>query len=147
MRRAFYSSSLRRAEENQEKKDKEGTSGEGDDGGHVTDAETDERYEREGERPKSAPEGPRRKHDTAGPDLEAVEGDIPDSCRRVWIILGPLLARGLQKTAPLIGIKSAGRSETARKKRGLSCRDFLRFARRRFLFPPAEIRRLIRAVR
>ncbi|EGI69406.1 hypothetical protein G5I_01696 [Acromyrmex echinatior] len=32
-----------------------------------------------------------------GPDLEALEGDIPDSCRRVWIILGPLLARGPPK--------------------------------------------------
>lgn len=42
--------------------------------------------------------------------LRALEGDIPDSCRRAWIILGPLLARGPEKTVTLlIGIKSAGR--------------------------------------
>lgn len=70
-------------------------------------------------------EGPRKKHDTAGPDLEALEGDIPDSRRRARIILDPLLARGPQKTAPLIRIKSAVRLyvETTRKKRGISC-DF-----------------------
>lgn len=54
----------------------------------------DERNEREGQKAKKCV---RKKHDTAGPDLEALEGDIPDSCRRAWIILGPLLARGLPK--------------------------------------------------
>lgn len=67
---------------------------------------TDERNEREGQKAKKCVRRPRKKHDTAGPDLEALEGDIPDSCRRAWIILGPLLARGPQKTAALIGIKS-----------------------------------------
>ncbi|KYN12164.1 Trans-acting T-cell-specific transcription factor GATA-3 [Trachymyrmex cornetzi] len=62
-----------------------------DDGG------MDERNEREGQKAKKCV---RKKHDTAGPDLEALEGDIPDSCRRVWIILGPLLAR------PLISVAS-----------------------------------------
>jgi len=47
------------------------------------------------------------KHDTARLDLEALEGDIPDSCRHTRIILGSLLARGPQKTAVLIRIKSA----------------------------------------
>jgi len=50
---------------------------------------------------------PKQKHDTARLDLEALEGDIPDSCRRIRIILGSLLARGPQKTAALIRIKSA----------------------------------------
>lgn len=58
---------------------------------------TDERNEREGQKAKKCVRRPRRKHDTAGPDLEALEGDIPDSCRRAWIILGPLLARGPPK--------------------------------------------------
>jgi len=106
-----------------------------------------ERNEREGQKAKKCV---RKKYDTAGPDLEALEGDTPDSCRRVWIILGPLLARGLQKTTALIRIKSTVRLyvETTWKKRGISCDFWLLLSaasvRQRFLLPPTKIRRLTR---
>jgi hypothetical protein len=67
--------------------------------------------------------------------LEGLQGDIPDSCRRAWIILGPLLARDHEKTAFLIGIKSAVRLCRPRR-RGksadvarVSCKDGLPLAR------------------
>lgn len=96
--------------------------------------------------------GRRKKHDTAGPDLSRpLEGDIPDSCRRACIILGPLLARDPQKTAPLIRIKSAVRlcAETTAEK----ARNFLRLlapgtsVRRRFFSPTTEVRRSTEPVR
>lgn len=80
---------LRRAEENPKEEEKRRMTGEG----QMTEAWStrETRGEAKGQK---AHEGPRKKHDTAGPDLEALEGDIPDSCRHAWIILGPLLARG-----------------------------------------------------
>lgn len=55
---------------------------------------------------------------------EAVEGDIPDSCRRARIILGPLLARGPEKTTPLIGIKSTVRLYASRRRDAEKARTF-----------------------
>ncbi|TGZ55511.1 Trans-acting T-cell-specific transcription factor GATA-3 [Temnothorax longispinosus] len=120
---SFRVSSTRRGKsKTRGRKEKERTSGEGQDGGQMTDEMRETRGKAKGQKVR---EGPRKKHDRAGPDLEALEGDIPDSCRRAWIILDSLLARGPQKTAPLIRIKSAVRLyvETTRKKRGTSC-DF-----------------------
>lgn len=100
---------------------------------------------------QKAYEGPRKKHDTAGRDLEALEGDIPDSCRHAWIILGPLLARG-----PLLSPKNpANRNQICypivRRDGAEKARNFLRLlaapvggysVRRRFLSSPTEARRL-----
>lgn len=85
----------------------------------------------EGRKPKRG--GKEETRYRAGPDLEAVEGDIPDSCRHAWIILGPLLARVFllplprQKTAPLIEINLPSDC-TLRQygKSGGRCVNFLR---------------------
>lgn len=62
-----------------------------------------------------------------GEIFEAVEGDIPDSCRRARIILGPLLVSlvALKKTAPLIGIKSAVRLYASRRRDAEKAPDVL----------------------
>lgn len=58
-------------------------------------------------------------------DLRSLERDIPDSRRRAWIILGPLLTRAPLKNQtsppPLIGIKSLS---VAGQAAGRNLRDF-----------------------